>query len=135
MQSCTPPSPWHMLSFPQSQQTNPPRNYGSNEQAPFGSPPGGAKYYFGMVLQFQMTYHHTPKIKVWTISIKKMIDEQSATAKKLKQSIGRFVHLGLAIPVVHHFMSRLRDLQFCATKRRSIKIKGSTKRTLCEIVS
>jgi hypothetical protein len=44
------------------------------------------------------------------------------TAKDIKANIGRLVHLGMAIPFVHHFMSRLRDLHTTAKRRRSIKI-------------
>jgi hypothetical protein len=113
-----------MLLSPQSQQTNPLRNYGGDEQALFGSTPGGGKTIFGWFINFRQLIIKLldNKFKAWTISIKKMIDKQSTTAKDLKKNIGQPIHLRLAIPALHHFMSRLRDLQFCAMKRRSIKI-------------
>ncbi len=57
------------------------------------------------------------KFKAWTASIKIMIKEESSTAKEIEQNIGRLVHLGLAIPSIHHFMSRLRDLHTIAKRR------------------
>jgi hypothetical protein len=43
-------------------------------------------------------------------------------AKEMGSIIGRLGHLGMAIHVVYHFLSRLRDLQEQARSRRSIKI-------------
>ncbi len=51
-----------------------------------------------------------------------MIKDETSTAKEIKTNIGRLIHLGLAIPFIHHFMSRLRDLHTTAKRRRSIKI-------------
>jgi hypothetical protein len=62
------------------------------------------------------------KFKAWTMSIKKMIKEKSSTAKEIEQNIGRLVHLGLAIPSIHHYMSQLRDLHTMAKRRISVKI-------------
>jgi hypothetical protein len=64
------------------------------------------------------------KFKAWTSAIEKIIQEGSATAKEIEQNIGRLVHLGLALPFIHHFMSRLRDLHLTATQRRSVKVNG-----------
>ena len=44
------------------------------------------------------------------------------TEKELEKNTGRLVHLGLVIPFVHHFMSRLREMHRRATHRISIKI-------------
>jgi hypothetical protein len=64
------------------------------------------------------------EFKAWTSAIEKIIQEGSATAKEIEQNIGRLVHLGLALPFIHHFMSRLRDLHLTATRRRSVKVNG-----------
>jgi hypothetical protein len=64
------------------------------------------------------------KFKAWMASIKKMIKEESSTAKGIEQNIGRLVHLRLAIPSIHHFMSHLRDLYTLAKRRQSVNIQG-----------
>jgi hypothetical protein len=53
-----------------------------------------------------------------------MINNGMATAKTLETNIGWLVHLVMAIPVVHHFMSPLQDLNSTAKQRRSVKIYG-----------
>ncbi len=45
------------------------------------------------------------KFKARTSAIEKIIQEGSAMAKEIEQNIGRLVHLGLALPFIHHFMS------------------------------
>jgi hypothetical protein len=62
------------------------------------------------------------KFIAWSEAIRKMIKDETSTAKEIKTNIGRLIHLGLAIPFIHHFMSRLRDLHTTAKRRRSIKI-------------
>ncbi|MBM4076045.1 MAG: hypothetical protein FJ267_10410, partial [Planctomycetes bacterium] len=64
------------------------------------------------------------KFTAWTKAIKDLINKGSATAKVLETNIGRLVHLGMAIPHIHHFMSRLRDLHATAKRRRSVRING-----------
>ena len=49
------------------------------------------------------------------------VDKGTTTAKTLKSTIGRLGHLALVVPGVHHFLSRLRELQRMATHRRSIQ--------------
>ena len=51
-----------------------------------------------------------------------MISVKVSTAKEIETNIGRLVHLGLAIPFGHHFMSQLRDLHTTTKRRRSVKI-------------
>ncbi len=51
-------------------------------------------------------------------------------AKVFEMNIGRLGHLGLAIPFVHHFMSRLRDLHVTAKRRRIVKINGEHQKDL-----
>jgi len=50
------------------------------------------------------------KFVAWSEAIRKMIKDEVSTAKDIEANIGSLVHLGLAIPFVHHFMSRLRYL-------------------------
>jgi hypothetical protein len=53
-----------------------------------------------------------------------MIKDGASTAKEIEANIGRLVHLGLAIPFVHQFMSWLRDLHKTSKGRHSIKNKN-----------
>jgi hypothetical protein len=62
------------------------------------------------------------KFVAWPEAIRKMIKDGASTAKEIKANIGRLIHLGLAIPFVHYFMSRLRDLHSTVKRSRSIKI-------------
>ena len=77
------------------------------------------KTILGWFINFQRLRIQLPdnKFKAWTASIKKMIKEESSTAKEIEQNIGRLVHLGLAIPSIHHFMSHLRNLHTLAKRR------------------
>jgi hypothetical protein len=54
--------------------------------------------------------------------IKLVIQQGTMTAKVVKSIIGRLGHLGMAIPFVHHFLSRLHGLQVWAKSRRLIPI-------------
>jgi hypothetical protein len=54
------------------------------------------------------------KFTAWTKAIEDILNEGSATAKILETNIGRLVHLSMAIPSIHHFMSRLQDLHSTA---------------------
>jgi hypothetical protein len=62
------------------------------------------------------------KFIAWTVSIKETLSHGTSTAKELEMMIGCLGHLGAIVPIVYHFLSRLRDLQWKATKRRSIAI-------------
>jgi len=63
------------------------------------------------------------KFVAWSEAIRKMTKDKTSTAKEIKANIGCLVRLGLAIPFVHHFMSRLRDLHTTAKRRHYVKIK------------
>ncbi len=45
------------------------------------------------------------KFVTWVAAIEQMLEDGMSTAKELETNIGRLVHLGLAIPLIHHFMS------------------------------
>ena len=62
------------------------------------------------------------KFTAWSEAIQSILDNGQVTAKELEKNIGRLVHLGLVLPHVHHFMSRLRELQRRAMNRRQIKV-------------
>ncbi len=64
------------------------------------------------------------KFTAWTTAIETMIKDGTTTAKTLETNIFQLVHLGMAIPFVNHFMSRLRDLHSTAKQWRSVKIYG-----------
>ncbi len=64
------------------------------------------------------------KFTAWTTAIETMIKDGTTTSKMLETNIGQLVHLGMAIPFVHHFMSRLQDLHSTAERQRSVKING-----------
>jgi hypothetical protein len=60
-----------------------------------------------------------------------MFEDGTSTVKILKTNIGRLVHLGLKIPLIHHFMSQLcADLNTRAKKRQNVKIKGKYRKDL-----
>ena len=60
----------------------------------------------------------------------KMPEEETSTAKNIENNIGCLVYLGMAIPFIHHFMSRLCDIHLTAVKRQSIKINGEYRKDL-----
>jgi hypothetical protein len=65
------------------------------------------KMILGWFLDFRCLRITLPdnKFKAWTSAIEKIIQEGSAMAKEIEQNIGCLVHLGLALPFIHHFMS------------------------------
>ncbi len=70
------------------------------------------------------------KFIAWTSSINKLLVNGSSTAKELKSTIGRLGHLALIVPGVHHFLSRLRELQQSATCRRKIRLSDDCRKDL-----
>jgi hypothetical protein len=53
-------------------------------------------------------------------SMMEILSRGTSTAKELKMMIGRLGQFSTIVPFVYHFLSRLRDLQWKATKQRSI---------------
>eukprot|EP00957_Ditylum_brightwellii_P005987 453313-Ditylum_brightwellii.AAC.1 len=62
--------------------------------------------------------------KAWSDAIKLYLKKKTTTATELDSMIGRLVDLGMVLPHVHHFMSRLRELFGMLKKRSCIKIRG-----------
>ncbi len=56
------------------------------------------------------------KLIAWTESINSMLLIGKTTQKELEQLIGRRSHLGMVVPFVHHFLSRLQDLYIIAQR-------------------
>ena len=65
------------------------------------------------------------KYIAWSHDIKQMIDSQRTTKKQLESTIGRLGHIGLVIPWVYHFLSRLLSLLLCYGSRCLIKISDN----------
>jgi hypothetical protein len=62
----------------------------------------------------------TNKFFAWTNIINLNLETGSTTDKELDSIIGRLGHLGLALPTIYHFLSRLLDLQLHAQHRQKI---------------
>ncbi|KAL9183869.1 hypothetical protein ACHAXT_004725 [Thalassiosira profunda] len=62
------------------------------------------------------------KYVAWTTAINEILSRGTSTAKELEVNVGRLVHTGMVIPHIKHFLSRLRELQFRAKKKRQIKL-------------
>ena len=78
------------------------------------------KIILGWLIDFRRLIISLPSNKfiAWTDSINKIVTRGTSTAKELETTIGRLGHLGAIMPFVYHFLSRLRNLQGRATKRR-----------------
>jgi hypothetical protein len=70
------------------------------------------KIILGWVFDFRRMLVSLPENKfvAWSEAISALILKQEVGAKELEQNLGRMTHLGMILPFVHHFLSRLRDL-------------------------
>ena len=59
------------------------------------------------------------KAIAWTQEITEMLEEGKTQAKRLERNLGRFVNVGMILPYVHHFLSRIRTLLKKAKRRQS----------------
>ena len=50
------------------------------------------------------------KYIAWKVAILEILEAENTSFKKQGQIIGKLVHLGIVIPLIHYFMSRLREL-------------------------
>jgi len=82
------------------------------------------KVILGWLIDFCQLLIRLPENKfvAWSEAIRKMIKDEASMTKEINANIGCLVHLGMAIPFVHHFISRLRGPHTTTKKRRSIKI-------------
>ena len=80
----------------------------------------------GWILDFRRLIASLPKNKfiAWSETIQGLIKKGEVTASELECNIGRLGHLGMILPSIHHFLSRLRDLFKRASNvnRRSVPI-------------
>ncbi len=90
------------------------------------------KMIIGRLFDFQRLLISLPENKfiAWMTTINKLLVEGSSTAKELESTIGRLGHLALDVPGVHHFLSRLRELQQLATRCRSIRLSDDCREDL-----
>ncbi len=90
------------------------------------------KNVLGWLLDTRRLLIELPKNKfvVWTNLIKMVIQQGITTAKEVESIIGHLGHLGMAIPFVHHFLSRLCNLQVWAKSRQLIPINNECRRDL-----
>ena len=86
--------------------------------------PSKTKMILGWMFDFQRLRISLPEntFIAWTTTINKLLANGSSTTKELESTIGRLGQLTLAVPGVHHFLSRLRELQRLAIHRRSIRL-------------
>jgi hypothetical protein len=77
------------------------------------------KTILGWILDTRHFLVQLPKNKfvAWTNIINVVIQRGTMMAKEVKSIVGQLGHLEIAIPFVHHFLSRLRDLQARAKNR------------------
>ena len=75
--------------------------------------PEEIKIILGWMMDFRELIKSLPDKKyiAWGADIKKMLTSGSAKAKELETLIGRLGHLGMIIPFVYHFLSRLQEWQ------------------------
>jgi hypothetical protein len=73
--------------------------------------PEERKLILGWMMEFNKLVISLPdnKYKAWSASIQEMLVKGSARAKELETMIGCLGHLGMVIPFVYHFLSRLRE--------------------------
>jgi len=73
--------------------------------------PEEIKLILGWLMDFRELLVSLPDNKyiAWSADIKSMLTNGSAKAKQLETLIGRLGHLGMVIPFVYHFLSRLRE--------------------------
>ena len=63
------------------------------------------------------------KYVAWKVAILEILEAENISFKKLEQMIGRLVHLGIVLPSINHFMSRLRELIRKSANRIIINLK------------
>ena len=73
-------------------------------------------------MDFQLLIIPLPDNKhtVWSRSIQELLITGSAKAKELETLIGRLGHLGMILPFVYHFLSRLREWHHKSKNKRHL---------------
>ena len=86
--------------------------------------PTETKMILGWLFDFRNLRVYLPENKyiAWKQLILDMLERGESFHKEIEETIGRLVHLGFIIPHVHHFMSRIRELDRRSQSRRRIPI-------------
>jgi hypothetical protein len=82
--------------------------------------PEEIKLILGWMMDFRSLIISLPNNKhmVWSRSIQELLVTGSAKAKELETLIGRLGHLGMVLPFVYHFLSRLREWHHKSKNKR-----------------
>ena len=115
----------HATSRPIHQQEPLPRDEMAAKQKLFAE---GAleerKIILGWLFDFRRLTIELPENKfvAWSDNISSILTTGKTTPKELEQLIGCLGHLSTVIPMIHHFLSRLRDLHFHLRNRREVAL-------------
>ena len=82
--------------------------------------PEESKLILGWMMDFHKLIISLPdnKYQAWSTCINELLVKGSAKAKELESLIGRLGHLGMDIPYVYHFLSRLREWHHKSKNKR-----------------
>ena len=82
------------------------------------------KIILGWILNFRTLTIALPKNKyvAWKVAILEILEAGNTSFIELEPMIGRIVHLGIVLPSIHHFMSRLRGLLRKSANRSRINL-------------
>jgi hypothetical protein len=82
--------------------------------------PEEIKLILGWLMNFRELIVSLPDNKyiAWSADIGNMLTSNSAKAKQLETLLGRLGHLGMVIPFVYHFLSRLREWHHKSRNKR-----------------
>ena len=123
----------HATSRPIHQQEPLPRDEMAARQKLFAE---GAleeqKIILGWLFDFRRLTIALPENKfvAWAENISSILATGKTNTKELEQLIGRLGHLSTVVPMIHHFLSRLRDLHFRSRKRRGVALTPNCMRDL-----
>ena len=94
--------------------------------------PEEVKIILGWLFNFRTLTVSLPdnKFIAWSNAIRQMQKDGKVAPKELESTIGRLTHLGMILPFVFHFMSRLRELHRRSLNRRTIAINETCKADL-----
>ena len=90
------------------------------------------KIILGWLFDFRRLIIALPENKfvAWSDNISTILATGKTTPKELEQLIGRLGHLSTVVPMIHHFLSRLRDLHFRFKNRRGVALTVNCARDL-----
>ena len=82
------------------------------------------KTILGWVFNFRDLTVSLPENKhqAWKRAILDVLERGMTSFKEIEKIVGRLVHLGIVLPSIHHFLSRLRELMRRAKIRRMISM-------------